>query len=191
MAANPTPSVIPTKNFPSRVNFSRRVACSHVVDHGVNQFDGAGEASGIGARDQSGTGMRADDFSQRALGFVARGHEPVGLSREANTMRKDGNGQIVDVVGDAIVPSAEQGAGPRGVTERHGRAGRRAEREQRRRSRRHDEGVQIVRERRVDGDALDLALQATSRAGSSTQVTSRAVSVCPSSTSRISTCGGG
>ena len=64
---------------------------------------------------QSGTGMRADDLADRGLGLVARRDEAVGLRGEADAVREHGHGEIVDVVGDAVVAAAQERARARGV----------------------------------------------------------------------------
>ena len=52
---------------------------------------------------QSGTGTRGDDLAEGCLGLVTGGREPVGLCGEAYAMGEDGDGEIVDIVGDAVV----------------------------------------------------------------------------------------
>ena len=89
----------------------------------------------------------------------ARGDEPVGVSRETHPVSKHRNGEIVDVVGDAVAPSAHESARAGRLAERHGSAGRRAEREDGRRARREDERLEIAEERVLDRHAVHLTLE--------------------------------
>ena len=74
-------------------------------------------------------------------------------------MREDGDREIVDVVGDAVVPTVKHGAAARRPREVHARARRRAERELRRRPRRREHVLQVRGQRGVELDAIDLALK--------------------------------
>ena len=124
--------------------------------------------------------MRADDLADGRFGLVARGNEAVRVRGEPNAVGEDGDGEIVDVVGDAVVAAAQERPRARGVAERHGGARRGAEGEQRRRARRHDQRVEVVRERRCRSSrARPRAAARRACAGSSTHGTSRAVSVVP------------
>ena len=57
--------------------------------------------------------MRADDLAHGRFGLVSRGDEAVGVGRKADAVREDGEGEIVDVVGDAVVAAAQKRPRPR------------------------------------------------------------------------------
>src|ERR1700733_1610335 len=107
MAANPTPSVIPMKNFPSRVNFSRRGGRDRLamIFHPARQARRRGSRAANAAPSEGDRNAR-DNFAYGGLRFVARGHEAVGVGREPYAMGENGDGEIVHVVGNAVVAAA-------------------------------------------------------------------------------------
>src|SRR6476661_667815 len=104
MAAQPTPRVMPTKNFPSRVNFSFRGG--RMRDSPSRNRDGgftSALASLIGSaiprtrREKKRSerhGHARDDVAHGRFGLVARGNEAVGVGREADAVREDGHREI-------------------------------------------------------------------------------------------------
>ena len=74
------------------------------------------------SRGSERNGDARDDLAHGGLGLVARRDEAVGVRGEAHAVREDRDGEVVDVVGDAVVPAAEQGARAGRVPERHGAA---------------------------------------------------------------------
>ncbi len=150
MAAKPTPSVMPRKYFPSRVNLSlrggrkrRTSRCQSVppperpksVAWEMRVSEMRDERT-LGGRDEGGgfevvvrgadfvaigrgrlerDGDAGDDLAHGPFGFVARRHVALGVRRQAHAVREDGHGELVDVVGDAVQPAAQKGAGPGGA----------------------------------------------------------------------------
>ena len=106
-----------------------------------------------------GHGDACYDLADGGLRFIARRGEPVGLRGQAHAVREDMDGEIVDVVGDAVVPPAKKSPCPCCRPEGQGAARRGSEGEHRRRPGGENERVKVRAERRVEGDPLDLALQ--------------------------------
>ncbi len=127
-----------------------------------DEEEGASGCTGEGIRAPTiseGDGDAGDDLAKRGLGFVARGGEPIGMGGEADTVREDGDGEIVDVVRDAIVAAAEEGTRTRGVPERDRAARRGAQGEGGGAPGGLDERVEVAAERRVDRHPVHLALE--------------------------------
>ena len=117
----------------------RRAACAPPArrERGRERRRGAGGGRGMAIRAPlERNGDARDDLAQRGLGLVARGDEAVGVGGEADAVREDGDGEVVDVVGDAVVAAAQERPRARGVAERDRAARRGAEGEQRRGARR-------------------------------------------------------
>src|ERR1700722_10199109 len=121
MAAKPTPSVMPTKNFPSLVNFSRRGGRMR-LRQSASQRSARFEVAGTGAPRSERDGDSRHDLAQGGLGLVAGRYEPVGVRGQTHAMGKDRDREVADVVGDAVAPAAEQGTRAGGMPERHGGA---------------------------------------------------------------------
>src|SRR5271155_4005453 len=127
MAAKPTPRVMPTKNFPSRVNFRRRggrIRLRKLDTHPRKGEMPLTMSPGLSEGNRNTT----DDVAHGGFCFVACGNEAVGLGGQAHAVRENGHREILDVVGDTVMPAAQQGTRAGGVPERHGCAGGGAER---------------------------------------------------------------
>src|SRR5258708_4707844 len=113
---------MPTKNLPSRVNFSLRggrMRRRHAASHCANALGPDGEpfmaARGLSERHGDAT----HDLPKGGLRLIPSGNEAVGLRGEADTVGEDRHGQLVDVVSDAIVTPAKERARTGSVAERH------------------------------------------------------------------------
>ena len=65
-------------------------------------------AAASGAARSERHGDARDDLAHGGLRLVARGDEAVGVGREPDAVREDRHGEVVDVVGDAVVASAQE-----------------------------------------------------------------------------------
>src|ERR1700722_12249800 len=114
MAAKPTPNVMPTKNFPSLVNFSRlggRMRLPQSASQRSARFGVAATRAPGSERD----GDSRHDLAERGLGLVAGRNEPVGVRGQTHAVGQDRDREVANVVGDAVAPAAEQGTRARGV----------------------------------------------------------------------------
>ena len=173
IAAKPTPKVMPMKYLPSRVSLqlARRPEPAAQLapdgswaDRGVLQRALRLRVMWRDARvprqpPQSGTGTRATTSRTAASASSRVGHVAFGVGGEADAVREQRHGEVVDVVRDAVVPAVQQRAGAGGARQVHAGAGRGAEGEGRRGARGRDQRLQVGAERAVDRDPVDLALQ--------------------------------
>ena len=56
-------------------------------------------------------GDASDNVAHRGLGLFAGGHVAFSVRREAHAVGQERHRQVVDVVGDAVASSVDQGAG--------------------------------------------------------------------------------
>ena len=209
IAAKPTPSVMPTKYLPSRVNFSpgggaergrpecgahRLVAGERTSAVGIGKPIGGAERRSARGRarakrqaHQSGTGTRATMSRTAASASSRLGHVALRVRREADAVREHRHREVVDVVRDAVGAAAEQGAGARGAREVHGRRGstRRARGAGELRVA-EDQRLQVVAERVVErSPGRTVALQRHELSpGRASRGTAPTVSVLPSRSRR-------
>jgi hypothetical protein len=100
-----------------------------------------------------------DEIANHPFGLVSRWREAIGVRAEGYTVSENRDGKMVNVVGDAIGATSDEGAGSGGSAERDGTTGGCTKCEERRGARRLDDRVHVIEKRGIKRDAIHLALK--------------------------------